>query len=166
MKKTSVLLMFVALTTVSMNAQNDTKHYQRTNTNVNTSVVNQNVGTPNGVVDVLPEYPGGRDALMKYFSENIRYPISALENNVQGVVVCKFVVNASGDISEISVVKSLDPECDKEAMRAILNMDRWNPALKDGKPVSCFYNLPVRFVIPESQPEQKKEIRDTKDLRR
>lgn len=99
------------------------------------------------VVEVQPEFPGGMDALMQYLTKNIRYPSRAQENNIQGRAVLKFVVSKDGSVSNVSVVKSLDPDCDKEAVRVISNMPRWKPGKQSGKPVNCYFTCPVLFRL-------------------
>ena len=99
------------------------------------------------VAEVQPEFPGGMDALMQYLTKNIKYPSRAQENNIKGTVVCKFVVSKTGDVSQVTVVKSLDPDCDKEAVRVISKMPKWKPGKQSGKPVNCYFTVPVRFVL-------------------
>ena len=99
------------------------------------------------VVEVQPEFPGGMDALMQYLTKNIRYPSRAQENNIQGRAVLKFVVSKDGSVSNVSVVKSLDPDCDKEAVRVISSMPKWKPGKQSGKPVNCYFTCPVLFRL-------------------
>jgi protein TonB len=88
------------------------------------------------------------DGLMKYLAKNMRYPAKAKANNVQGRVVLKFIVDKQGCISDVKVVKSLDPECDAEAIRLIKNMPKWNPGKIDGEPVDrCSFTCPVIFKL-------------------
>lgn len=99
------------------------------------------------VAEVQPEFPGGMDALMQYLQKNIKYPSRAMDNNIKGTVVCKFVVSKTGAVSNCTVVKSLDPDCDKEAVRVISKMPAWKPGKQSGKPVNCYFTVPVRFVL-------------------
>jgi TonB family protein len=99
------------------------------------------------VAEVDPQFPGGMDALMAYLTKNIKYPSRAQENNIKGTVVVRFVVSKTGDVSNVTVVKALDPDCDKEAVRVISKMPRWTPAKQSGKPVNVYYQVPVRFVL-------------------
>ena len=99
------------------------------------------------VVEVQPEFPGGMDALMQYLQKNIRYPSRAQENNIQGRAVLKFVVGKDGSVSGVTVVKSLDPDCDKEAVRVISSMPKWKPGKQSGKPVNCYFTCPVMFKL-------------------
>ncbi len=99
------------------------------------------------VAEVQPEFPGGMDALMAYLQKNIKYPSRAQENNIKGTVVCRFVVGKDGSVSNVSVAKSLDPDCDREATRVIAGMPKWKPGKQSGKPVNCYFTVPVRFVL-------------------
>lgn len=108
-------------------------------------------------VDTPAEFPGGRQALMKYLSENLVYPESAIENGLQGKCVLKFVVSKTGTISMVSVQRGVPdcPECDAEAIRVIKAMPAWKPGQMNGKPVASYFNLPITFRLPE--PEEPKK---------
>jgi protein TonB len=99
------------------------------------------------IVEKQPEFPGGMAALMKYFSENVRYPTVATENNIQGRVVCQFTVWKDGSISDVKVVRGVDPALDREAVRLVSNMPKWKPGEQRGKAVSCKYPVPVVFKL-------------------
>lgn len=99
------------------------------------------------VVEQMPEFPGGMDALMSYLSKNIKYPAQAQENNIQGRVIINFTVNKDGSIVDPEIKKSLDPSCDKEAMRVIKAMPKWKPGRQHGKPVRVRYTVPVLFRL-------------------
>ncbi len=100
------------------------------------------------VVESMPEFPGGQQALFKYLSENIKYPVIAQENGIQGKVVCQFTVNKDGSIVDIEVVRSGgDPSLDKEAVRVIKTMPKWKPGKQRGKPVRVKYTVPVNFKL-------------------
>lgn len=99
------------------------------------------------VVEQMPEFPGGMEALLAYLGKNIKYPASAQENNIQGRAVIEFVVNKDGTIVDPKVVKALDPACDKEALRVIKAMPKWNPGKQRGKPVRVKYTVPVTFRL-------------------
>ena len=99
------------------------------------------------VVEQMPEFPGGMEALLKYLGQNIKYPTMAQENGIQGKSIIEFVVNKDGSIVDPKVVKSLDPSCDKEAMRVIKAMPKWTPGKQRGKPVRVKYTVPVSFRL-------------------
>ncbi len=99
-------------------------------------------------VEKDPSFPGGTAALFKYLGENIKYPVIAQENGIQGQVVCQFTVNKDGSIVDIVVVRSSgEPSLDKEAVRVINSMPKWTPGQQRGKPVRVKYTLPVRFRL-------------------
>lgn len=106
------------------------------------------------VVEHMPEYPGGMEALMKYISMNVRYPKEAEEKNIQGRVIATFVVEKNGSISRAKVVKSVDPLLDEEALRVIYAMPNWIPGRQNGEPVAVKYTVPLAFRL---QGNEKKE---------
>jgi len=99
------------------------------------------------VVEQMPSFPGGPSALMQYLSSNIKYPVVAEENGVQGRVVCTFVVERDGSITDVRVVKSVDPSLDKEAMRVVKSMPKWIPGKQNGSAVRVKYTVPVTFRL-------------------
>lgn len=99
------------------------------------------------VVEQMPSFPGGISGLRTYLNQNIRYPAEAQENCVQGRVVVSFVVEKDGHISDVTVLRSVDPSLDKEAIRVVRNMPRWTPGKQEGEPVRVRYNVPVSFRL-------------------
>ena len=100
------------------------------------------------VVETMPEFPGGQQALFKYLSENVKYPVIAQENGIQGRVICQFVVNKDGSIVDVEVVRSGgDASLDKEAVRVIKSMPKWKPGKQRGKAVRVKYTVPVNFRL-------------------
>lgn len=99
------------------------------------------------VVEQMPSFPGGISGLKTYLNQNTRYPAVAQENCVQGRVVVSFVVGKDGHISDVTVLRSVDPSLDKEAIRVIRNMPRWTPGKQGGEPVRVRYNVPVSFRL-------------------
>lgn len=100
------------------------------------------------VVETMPEFPGGQQALFKYLSENVKYPVIAQENGIQGRVICQFVVNKDGSIVDVEVVRSGgDASLDKEALRVIKSMPKWKPGKQRGKAVRVKYTVPVNFRL-------------------
>lgn len=99
------------------------------------------------VVEQMPSFPGGISGLRTYLNQNTRYPAVAQENGVQGRVVVSFVVGKDGHISDVTVLRSVDPSLDKEAVRVIRNMPRWTPGKQGGEPVKVRYNVPVSFRL-------------------
>lgn len=99
------------------------------------------------VVEQMPSFPGGISGLRTYLNQNIRYPAEAQETCAQGRVVVSFVVGKDGHISDVTVLRSVDPSLDKEAVRVIRNMPRWTPGKQGGEPVRVRYNVPVSFRL-------------------
>lgn len=99
------------------------------------------------VVEQMPSFPGGDNALLKYIAEHIKYPSVALEQGIQGMVMLRFVVESSGRVGEVQVIKSLDPYCDREAKRVIQSLPAFVPGKQQGRAVSVWYTCPVRFQI-------------------
>ena len=99
------------------------------------------------VVEQMPSFPGGISGLMTYLNQNTRYPAVAQENGVQGRVVVSFAVGKDGHISDVTVLRSVDPSLDKEAIRVVRNMPRWTPGKQGGEPVRVRYNVPVSFRL-------------------
>ena len=105
------------------------------------------------VVETMPVFPGGPNALFEYLSKNIKYPVVAEENGVQGRVIVTFVVERDGSITDVKVVKSVDPSLDKEAQRVVKSMPHWIPGTQDGSPVRVKYTVPVTFRLGEYNKE-------------
>lgn len=98
-------------------------------------------------VEQMPSFPGGPSALFEYLAKNIKYPKHAKENGVQGRVICTLVVERDGSISDVKVVKSVDPSLDKEAVRVLREMPKWKPGMQEGIPVRVKYTCPVTFRL-------------------
>ena len=98
-------------------------------------------------VEIMPEFPGGDNALLKWIAERISYPTAAAENGIDGLVSCSFIVNADGSISDVEVLRSRDPLLDKEAVRVLKLMPKWKPGVQQGKNVRVKYSVPVRFRL-------------------
>ena len=93
----------------------------------------------------MPDLPGGQKELLSFLSLNIKYPTKAIENKIQGRVIVQFVVNKDGSISGAKVVRSVDPDLDKEALRVINSMPKWKPGMQKGEPVSVKFTVPIVF---------------------
>lgn len=99
------------------------------------------------VVEQMPSFPGGDAALMQYLSSHVKYPVVAQENGVQGRVIVSFVVERDGSITDVRTARSVDPSLDKEAMRVVKSMPRWNPGKQNGQAVRVKFNVPVMFRL-------------------
>ncbi|MDE6271540.1 MAG: energy transducer TonB [Muribaculaceae bacterium] len=98
-------------------------------------------------VEQPAEFPGGQAAMMKWLSNNIRYPEAAQQNGISGRVVVKFIVERDGSVSSPSIVKGVDRELDQEALRVVKRMPKWQPGKNNGQPVRSYFNLPVTFRL-------------------
>ena len=101
------------------------------------------------VVEEQPEFPGGNTAMMKFLSDNIKYPVIAQENGIQGRVITNFVVERDGSITDVQVVRGVDPSLDKEAVRVIQSMPRWKAGRQRGSAVRVRFTLPVVFRLQQ-----------------
>ena len=99
------------------------------------------------VVEVMPTFPGGQQALFEWLSKNIKYPVVAEENGVQGRVIVTFVVERNGSITDVQVAKSVDPSLDKEAVRVVKAMPHWIPGKQNGSAVRVKFTVPVTFRL-------------------
>ncbi len=98
-------------------------------------------------VEQMAEFPGGQAALMKWLSQNIRYPEAAQQNDIQGRVTVKFVVEKDGSIGQVTIAKGVDKDLDREALRVVKKMPKWQPGKNNGVAVRSYFNLPVTFKL-------------------
>ena len=105
------------------------------------------VETPFVVVEEMPMYPGGDNELLKYIGEHTNYPEVAKENNIQGRVIVRFCVTAKGGVSQVSILKGVDPELDKEAIRVVNTLPAFKPGKQGGKAVPVWYMVPITFTL-------------------
>lgn len=113
----------------------------------NPAVKQEKHATVEDAPDVLPKYAGGEMAMFAFLCKNVKYPESAAKDSIQGRVVVKFTVQADGAVKDASVVKSVCPALDEEAIRVVMLMPRWIPGEKDGKKVACSFSLPISFKL-------------------
>lgn len=99
------------------------------------------------VVEQIPEFPGGLEAMMNFIVKNMRYPASARRMGVDGTVFVSFVVSKDGSISEVKTLKGISADCNKEAIRVVSMMPAWRPGKQNGKPVFVRYVLPIKFKL-------------------
>ena len=99
------------------------------------------------VVEEQPSFPGGQGALMQWLRDNIKYPVVAAENGIEGRVIVQFVVSKTGSISGVTVARGVDPSLDKEAVRVVSSMPNWTPGRQNGTTVNVRYTLPVTFKL-------------------
>jgi len=99
------------------------------------------------VVEEMPMFPGGDPALLAYIAEHVEYPEIAKENNIQGKVIVRFCVTSKGGVDKVSVLKGVDPELDKEAIRVVQTLPPFKPGKQGGKPVPVWYMVPINFTL-------------------
>ncbi len=99
------------------------------------------------VVEQMPQFPGGEVALMKYLQSHINYPPMAAENNIQGRVVVQFVVDKTGRVGEVKVIRNVDKDLDREAARVCKSLPKFTPGRQNGRAVAVWYTLPVTFKL-------------------
>ncbi len=99
------------------------------------------------VVEVMPQFPGGQIAMLKYIMENIKYPEQAMKKGIQGRVAVRFIVEKDGSISNVSPIHPVHPLLDKEAIRVVKSMPKWSPGKQHGKPVRVQLIVPIMFKL-------------------
>ncbi|OFY06174.1 MAG: hypothetical protein A2W93_10485 [Bacteroidetes bacterium GWF2_43_63] len=99
------------------------------------------------ITETQPEFPGGVDALMTFLKNNIKYPLAARNNEIQGTVYITYIIEPDGELSNIKVLKGIGGGCDEEAIRVISLMPAWKPGTQRGKPVRAYFNLPIQFIL-------------------
>ncbi|MBP1616619.1 MAG: Outer rane transport energization protein TonB [Bacteroidetes bacterium] len=98
-------------------------------------------------VEQMPQFPGGAQAMMDYLSKSIRYPEVAAKNGIQGRVTVRFIVDETGAVTDIAVIKGLDPSCDQEAIRVVKAMPKWIPGKQKGQAVPVYYTMPISYRL-------------------
>ena len=99
------------------------------------------------IVEQMPQFPGGEEALFAYLNKNIKYPAMAKENHITGTVYISFVVRSDGKISDVKVLRGISGGCNEEAIRVVSSMPEWKPGKQAGKSVPVSYNLPISFKL-------------------
>ncbi|MDR0824186.1 MAG: energy transducer TonB, partial [Prevotella sp.] len=98
-------------------------------------------------VEQMPSFPGGEAEMQRFLGNNVKYPVAAQAAGIQGRVVVRFIVGATGEISDVRVIRGVDPELDKEAVRVIKAMPKWKPGKQGGKAVNVYFTLPISFRL-------------------
>ncbi len=98
-------------------------------------------------VEEMPEFPGGERALLNYLSNNVKYPVIAQENGIQGKVYISFVIDENGNINDVILVRGVDKSLDNEAIRVISSMPKWKPGKQRGESVKVRFNVPITFEL-------------------
>ena len=99
------------------------------------------------IVEKMPQFPGGEKAINEFISKTLQYPVIAQENGIQGKVVCSFIINQDGSVTDAEVVSGVDPSLDREALCIVSAMPKWTPGTQRGKAVRVKYTMPVTFTL-------------------
>lgn len=118
------------------------------------------------VVEEMPEFPGGAEALKTFVYSSMKYPKIALESGIEGQVYVKFVVDKTGSITNAKISRGVDPSLDKEAKRIVESMPKWKPGLQNGEAVYVAYDLPISFTFPaDYHPKSKEKLKSDINLK-
>ena len=99
------------------------------------------------VVDQMPEYPGGQDSMLSFIVKNVEYPATARQNEIAGKVFVGFVIDETGSVTNAKIIRGVDYDLDKEALRVVNLMEKWTPGKEKGKTVKVKYTLPINFAL-------------------
>ena len=108
-------------------------------------------------VEQMPRFPGGEVGLMRYLQENIKYPPEAAKNDIEGRVIVQFIIDKTGQVGDVKVVRPVSEELDAEAVRVVKTLPKFEPGRQDGEAVSVWYTLPISFKLqskPQAQPQE------------
>ncbi|WP_029905388.1 energy transducer TonB [Prevotella sp. 10(H)] len=111
--------------------------------------------------DTIPQFPGGEEKMYEFIKKNLIYPISALDAKVEGRVTTRFVVRATGDITDVQVLRGIHPDCDSLAVEIIRSMPKWIPGKKSGFSIDTKFTLPIIFRLPDDGIADGEQIRFT-----
>jgi protein TonB len=137
MKKHSILIFFCLFMAFSL----------KTNISFSQNTTSDNNAPVLTIVEKMPIFPGGEDALYKYVAASVVYPTVAKESGIAGTVIVTFVVEKDGSVTNVKILKGIGGGCDEEAVRVVKAMPKWSPGKQDGKPVRVQFNLPIRFSL-------------------
>ncbi|NDV78928.1 energy transducer TonB [Dysgonomonas sp. 511] len=107
------------------------------------------VEKPFVTVEQMPSFPGGESEMHRFIAENLKYPVVAQESGIQGRVTIRFVVTKTGTISDVTVIRGIDPSCDREAVRVVKAMPKWIPGKQNGMNVPVYFTLPIVFRLKQ-----------------
>ena len=143
------LLLIVNARATAQQKADKTVHEFKTSEITDVKIKKVDNDTIYNIVEVMPEFPGGMDKMAKYLSENIKYPEEAKEKGISGRVFISYVIEKDGSVTEVKVMRSVNPLVDDEAVRVVKAMPKWKPGLQKGKPVRVNYILPVNFKLDD-----------------
>ena len=120
-----------------------------TNNDQINEIASTNQNQPFVIVEDMPEFPGGEQAIFSYISENVVYPEQAKADTIQGTVYLKFVVDKTGKVAQTEIIRGVHPLLDQEAIKVIENMPEWIPGKQSGKPVDVSMSIPIMFQLTD-----------------
>lgn len=109
--------------------------------------ITEDADAPFYTVEQMPQFPGGEKEMMKFITDNLRYPVVAQEMGVSGTVIINFVIDREGAITNIKVIRTIGSGCDEEAIRVLQKMPHWSPGRQGGKTVRVNYTVPFKFIL-------------------
>ncbi len=115
--------------------------------NAQKTVVSQSSQSVYDEVEVMPEFPGGMQAMIEYLNTNIKYPKDAIKQEVGGRVMVMFVVETDGSLSNVRVARKVFPSLDAEAVRVVKSMPKWKPGKEKGRSVRVNFTMPIVFSV-------------------
>lgn len=107
-------------------------------------------------VEKMPSFQGGEGAMIEYIQKNLKYPLKAMEDNVQGKVMIRFVIEKNGEIRDAEILEGISSECDNEALRVVKEMPKWKPGMQNGEAVAVFFTLPIVYKLTDGNDDPKK----------
>lgn len=110
-------------------------------------IVEERKDRPFVTVEQMPRFEGGEEKMMQFIADTLHYPVVAQEAGIQGRVVVRFVVDKEGKVTDPTVIRGIDPSCDKEAVRIVKLMPKWTPGKQNGQNVAVYYTLPIVFRL-------------------
>lgn len=114
---------------------------------VENTKITEDTEAPFVIVEQMPQFPGGEKEMMNFIQKNLHYPVLAQEMGISGSVIVSFVVDKTGELSNIKVTRGIGSGCDEEAVRVLKLMPKWTPGKQGGRTVRVTYNLPIKFVL-------------------
>ena len=145
---------FTSILTIALAAICTTGYAQNNDSAVSDTTPNTALGDEEDVYfvpQIFPEFPGGVSALTKFVAKNLDYPEEAKSQKIEGKVWIRFVVNKTGDVENVEVLRGVDPLLDSEAVRLVQSMPKWEPAKQRGKPVDCPFTIPIMFSLEKAK---------------
>ena len=112
------------------------------------------------VVEVMPKFPGGNKALYAYLGNNIKYPEVAKKEGIEGTVYVTYVVEKDGSVTHVKLLRGVHESLDKEALRVVAEMPKWEPGKEKGKPVRVQYSLPIKYTLAKDKEKEKEKVQN------